>query len=148
MQESMMMADVGCIVKVSGSRIATPFGPPRPGSTPMTIPSTSPIAIMPMVYHVGATAKPCRSELRSSTSTFPRSRLERSVAEQRFQRAFGQRHQKLDFEKPEQNRVQSDADQQRLDPAVFIHHAHEARGEHGRSNVGPDPLYRSDIDQR
>ena len=31
MHDSITIADVGSIVKVSGSRIATPFGPPRPG---------------------------------------------------------------------------------------------------------------------
>src|SRR5215475_8301742 len=35
MQESMMMADVGGMVNVSGNRIATPLAPPNPGSTPM-----------------------------------------------------------------------------------------------------------------
>ena len=32
------MAEVGSIVNVSGSRIATPFGPPSPGSTPTKMP--------------------------------------------------------------------------------------------------------------
>ena len=36
------MAEVGSIEKVSGSRIATPLGPPRPGSTPTKMPSVSP----------------------------------------------------------------------------------------------------------
>ena len=62
-----MIADVGGIVNVSGSRMATPLGPPRPGSTPMTIPSTTPITIMPMLYHVRATEKPCSSEPMSYT---------------------------------------------------------------------------------
>ena len=30
-----MIAEVGDMLKVSGSRIATPLAPPRPGSTPM-----------------------------------------------------------------------------------------------------------------
>ena len=38
----MMIAEVGDIEKVSGSRIATPLAPPRPGSTPMMTPSTMP----------------------------------------------------------------------------------------------------------
>jgi hypothetical protein len=42
MQESMMIAVVGGMAKVSGSRIATPFAPPRPGSTPMMTPRTTP----------------------------------------------------------------------------------------------------------
>src|SRR3990172_6081606 len=39
---SRMMADVGGMVKVSGSRMATPLAPPRPGSTPITVPSAMP----------------------------------------------------------------------------------------------------------
>jgi hypothetical protein len=39
---SRMMADVGGIVNVSGSRIATPLAPPSPGSTPMMVPSVMP----------------------------------------------------------------------------------------------------------
>src|ERR671912_1765115 len=41
-----MIADVGGIVNVSGSRIATPLAPPRPGSTPMTVPSVMPTTAM------------------------------------------------------------------------------------------------------
>jgi hypothetical protein len=37
-----MIADVGGIRMVSGSRIATPLAPPRPGSTPMMVPSVMP----------------------------------------------------------------------------------------------------------
>ncbi len=52
------MAEVGSIVKVNGSRIATPFGPPSPGSTPTKMPSTSPTIITASVFHVSKTAKP------------------------------------------------------------------------------------------
>ena len=45
MQDSMMIAEVGDIEKVSGSRIATPFAPPSPGSTPMMTPSRMPTTI-------------------------------------------------------------------------------------------------------
>ena len=40
-----MIAEVGGMLKVSGSRIATPLAPPRPGSTPMITPSTMPITM-------------------------------------------------------------------------------------------------------
>ena len=43
----MMIAEVGGIVNVSGSRIATPFAPPRPGSTPMMTPSMMPTTMAP-----------------------------------------------------------------------------------------------------
>ena len=41
-----MIAEVGGIVKVSGSRIATPLAPPSPGSTPMMVPSMMPTTAM------------------------------------------------------------------------------------------------------
>ncbi len=37
-----MIAETGDMEKVSGNRIATPFAPPRPGSTPMSTPSAMP----------------------------------------------------------------------------------------------------------
>ena len=54
----MMIAEVGGIVNVSGSRIATPLAPPRPGSTPMITPSTMPIIISSRLNGVSTTAKP------------------------------------------------------------------------------------------
>jgi hypothetical protein len=45
MQDNRMMAEVGGMLKVRGSRIATPLAPPRPGNTPMTTPSTMPITM-------------------------------------------------------------------------------------------------------
>ena len=41
----MTMAEVGDMLKVSGSRIATPFAPPRPGNTPTITPSRMPMTI-------------------------------------------------------------------------------------------------------
>ena len=58
MHDNMMIADVGGIVNVSGSRIATPFAPPRPGSTPMMTPSTIPSTIRRMLNGCSTTAKP------------------------------------------------------------------------------------------
>ena len=55
----MMIADVGGIVNVSGSRIAMPFAPPRPGSTPISTPSVMPISMKRKFLSVNATAKPC-----------------------------------------------------------------------------------------
>src|SRR5262245_56218366 len=67
MQESMMMADVGGMVNVSGSRMATPLAPPSPGSTPMMTPSRMPTSINATLYQESATLKPPMSELISST---------------------------------------------------------------------------------
>ena len=58
-----MIADVappGCcaIVNVSGSRIATPFAPPRPGNTPISTPNVTPANMRARLNHVIAMAKP------------------------------------------------------------------------------------------
>jgi len=45
MHDNMMIAEVGDIENVSGSRIATPLAPPSPGSTPMMTPSMIPTSI-------------------------------------------------------------------------------------------------------
>ncbi|MEY9622932.1 hypothetical protein ABH982_006389 [Bradyrhizobium ottawaense] len=49
MHDSMMIADVGGMLKVRGSRIATPLAPPSPGSTPMMTPSVMPMIISMML---------------------------------------------------------------------------------------------------
>ena len=54
-----MIAEVGDIENVSGSRIATPLAPPRPGSTPMTTPSRMPTIITPILNGCRTVAKPC-----------------------------------------------------------------------------------------
>src|ERR1700682_5499871 len=66
MHDSITIAEVGSMVKVSGSRIATPFGPPSPGSTPTKMPSTSPTIIKASVFQVSRTAKPCISRPKAS----------------------------------------------------------------------------------
>src|SRR5262245_38246085 len=53
-----MMAEVGGMVKVRGSRMATPLAPPRPGSTPMTVPRSTPTTATPRLNGVMATEKP------------------------------------------------------------------------------------------
>ena len=78
MHDSMMMAEVGGIVKVRGSRIATPLAPPRPGSTPMITPSRMPTSIKARLYQDNATLKPPISEVISSTG-FPPLRRFRSL---------------------------------------------------------------------
>ena len=50
-----MMAEVGGIVNVNGSRMATPFAPPSPGKTPMIVPSAIPTTAMKRLKGVTAT---------------------------------------------------------------------------------------------
>lgn len=64
----MMIAEVGDIVNVRGSRIATPLAPPRPGSTPISTPRMMPTNIRPMFIGVRITEKPCIRALISSIS--------------------------------------------------------------------------------
>src|SRR3982750_2040357 len=66
MHDSITIAEVGDIVKVSGSRIATPLAPPRPGNTPISTPSVMPTNIRPMFIGVRTTAKPWSSEFSST----------------------------------------------------------------------------------
>src|SRR5689334_14165918 len=87
MHESITIAEVGSIVKVSGSRIATPFGPPSPGSTPTKMPRVSPSIIRARIFHVSRTLKPYIRRPKASTAR-------RSAPEQGFERPL--RHQNVE----------------------------------------------------
>src|SRR5262249_50364762 len=71
MHDSMMIAEVGDIEKVSGSRIATPLAPPSPGSTPTMTPSRMPMHISRILYGCRTTAKPWNRLTISSIRRFP-----------------------------------------------------------------------------
>src|SRR3546814_2231568 len=66
-QDSMMIAEVGGMLKVSGSRMATPLAPPSPGSTPMSTPSVIPMNMYMMFIGSPRTPKPSINELSAST---------------------------------------------------------------------------------
>src|SRR3982750_2865786 len=53
-----MIAEVGGMRNVSGSRMATPFAPPSPGRTPMIVPSVMPTTAIIRLNGVIATWKP------------------------------------------------------------------------------------------
>src|SRR6185369_15401771 len=59
MPASMIIAPVGSSFMVSGSSIAIVAGGPRPGSTPITVPSTTPITHITRLLRVSATWNPC-----------------------------------------------------------------------------------------
>ena len=63
-----MTAETGDIAKVSGSRIAIPFAPPSPGSTPISTPRMMPTIISIKFSGCRATAKPCIKRPSSSMS--------------------------------------------------------------------------------
>ena len=62
-----MIAEVGDMLKVSGSRMATPLAPPSPGSTPMRTPSVMPMNMYMMFAGSPRTLKPAINELNAST---------------------------------------------------------------------------------
>src|SRR6267143_5845160 len=106
MQDSITMADVGSIVNVNGSRIATPLGPPSPGSTPTKMPSTSPTIIKASVFQVSSTVKPCNSRVKASIGFA----LE---AEGRFKRPFRHDDIERDLEGEEHQEREHEAGEQR-----------------------------------
>src|SRR5688572_27597874 len=66
MPASMIMAPVGSSRKVSGSSIAMVAGGPSPGSTPITVPSTTPRTHMSRFVPLNATWNPCSRPWRIS----------------------------------------------------------------------------------
>src|SRR5204863_6920219 len=139
MQDSRMIAEVcppGCcaIENVSGSRIATPLAPPRPGSTPMITPRTMPANISIRLNHVMATAKPPMREFISCILRAAPS----GEAEGRFDRALGQRHLEPDLEHEEEHHHRSHAHRDDLGPAVLAQVAHEEGDEERRGHVDPE----------
>src|SRR5579859_7824708 len=100
MHDSRMMAEVcppgvDAIEKVSGSRIATPLAPPRPGSTPMITPRMIPANMSIRLNHDSATWKP---PIRDSISCIAAS----GEAEGRLERTLGQWNLEPDLEHQEE----------------------------------------------
>src|SRR6185295_15258620 len=132
MHESITIAEVGDIVNVRGSRIATPLAPPSPGSTPIRTPSVMPTNIRPMLSGVRTTRKPCSSEFSASMREELLGNALAAVAagsvaqeRQRREAALVERHLEPDLEHREQERVDGDADQHRLPRRVLAEHDHE-----------------------
>src|SRR6478609_11611476 len=134
MHDSRMIAEVappGCcaIEKVSGSRIATPLAPPRPGSTPMMTPRMMPANISITLNQESATAKPPSSD---SISCIRALLLE---AEQRFEGALGQGHLEPHLEHQEEDHHGAQRDRGDLRPRILAEMAHEERDEDHRRFV-------------
>src|SRR5215470_10246283 len=130
MDVSRMIADVGGIVKVNGSKIATPFAPPSPGRTPMMVPSTIPITAMTRLKGVIAIWNP-----RSRCSSPP---MRASVPESRFERALWQGDQEPDLEDEERGERNRDRHQHRRDPSVPADHPHVGGQVYGAADVEPE----------
>src|SRR3954464_12921198 len=142
MQESRMMAEVAppgvcAMLKVRGSRMATPLAPPSPGSTPMMTPRITPVNISSRLVSDSATAKPCASAWISATSAQP---------EERFDGPLGQRHQEPALEYQEEGHRGAGADRGHFPPCELAQPAHEEGDEHDRGDVDADPGDRPGVD--
>src|SRR5476651_1460796 len=135
MHDSRMIAEVvppGCCAmpKVSGSRIATPLAPPRPGSTPMITPRITPANISTILVSESATAKPCIRDWICSISAQP---------QPGFERPLGQRNLEPDFEDDVEEHAVADADRGQLPPLILAEPAHEEADEQDGRDVDAQP---------
>src|SRR5436190_11712620 len=141
MHDSITIAEVGSMVKVSGSRIATPLGPPRPGSTPTKMPSTSPRIIKVMIFQVMRTAKPCSSNPNASMTGF-------LAAERRFERTLRHDDVKGDVEGHEHHGGEHQGGEHRLPPRDLAYHSHETRNQQEACDIEPKELHGEAEQQR
>src|SRR6516165_8585453 len=106
MHDSITIADVGSMVNVSGSRIATPFGPPSPGRTPTKMPSTRPTIISASVLPVRRTLNPCSNKVRASIAALK--------SEGSFERALGHDDVECKLKGDEHNEREQEGGRNRL----------------------------------
>src|SRR6266568_3747450 len=133
MQDSITMAEVGSIVKVSGRRIATPLGPPRPGSTPTKMPRIKPTIISASVFHVSSTLKPY---IRRPNASIPLT----LVTEQGFERPLRHDDVERDLESDEHDEGEEKRGEQGLPDADASDEYHEARDQQEARHVQTEPL--------
>src|SRR4051812_26809789 len=115
MPESMIRDDSGDRLKVIGSSMAMVGIGPMPGSTPISVPSITPMKQMPMLVHVAAAAKPIIRLLKTSIMGSLRPPAERQRLRQRQHENDGREHGKSDAE--EQRFLPA-----RLGPRISAHH--------------------------
>src|SRR6476660_6186694 len=141
MQESITMAEVGSMVNVSGKRIATPLGPPSPGSTPTKMPSTSPTIISASIFHVSRPAKPCRRRPQASMELV-------LVPEGRFERSLRHDDVKGDIDGYEHQRREHERRQERFPQRDPADEPHEARDQQKARDIEPEELRHQAEQQR
>src|SRR5262249_26170363 len=108
-----MIAEVGGIRNVSGSRMATPFAPPKPGSTPMMVPSVMPTTAISRLKGVIATWNPPRMFSKPI-----------SVPEPGFDGSLGKRDEEPALEDHEGHDWNADGEREGRDPGVLPDPAH------------------------
>src|SRR3979411_2804416 len=141
MQDSITMAEVGSMVKVSGSKMATPLGPPSPGNTPTKMPSTSPTIISASVFHVSSTAKPCINRPKASIKSVLSS-------ERRFQRPFRHDDVEGDIEGHEHDGREHESGEQRFPQRDLADDPHESRDQQKARDIEPEKLHGDTEQQR
>src|SRR5581483_8705872 len=123
----MMIADVGDIPKVSGSRSATPDTGPMPGRAPISVPTATPASAMNRLKGVSAIEKP-----RSRLSKMSTGGLDPEDA-----------HREGDLEPVREDQVgegrHPDRDGRRLAPRVALEEAQDPEQEQGRPQDHADP---------
>src|SRR5919201_1327016 len=145
MHESRMIAVVvppGCcaIEKVSGNRIATPFAPPSPGSTPMMTPRMMPTNMKATFLKLSATTKPWSNASISAIAL--------AHAQCRLERPLGQRHQEPDFEDEKEHHAVADAHRDDFPPRVFAEPADQPDIDRGRDEDGQHQRELVRLDER
>src|SRR6267378_4250982 len=119
---SRMIADVGGMRNVSGSRMATPLAPPSPGSTPMMVPSVIPTTATSRLNGVIAMWKP-RAMFSKPIS----------VTQPGFERSLGQGDQEPALEDDERRHRERHRETEGGGPGMVPDPAHvEAEVERGR----------------
>src|SRR5262245_21968922 len=149
MQDSMMIAEVGDIEKVSGSRMATPLAPPSPGSTPMITPNRMPTTISSRLNGWMTTANPW-NRLAISSISDPNSPapsppaalaklLFRLKPQQFLDRPLRQGNEEPFFEDHIGEGGNADRNRQRQSPAVAAEPFHEHADQQHRGDVEAEP---------
>src|SRR6185437_10650450 len=164
MQDSMMIAEVGDMPKVSGRRMATPLAAPSPGRTPIRTPSVMPMNMYMMFIGTSTISKPCISDQNESKSILPESRRApfgsprrsvsqisipgRLIAEPCFQGALGERHQEPDLEGEEERESDRGGDGDRDQAPIAAEPDHEDGDEDRAGDVDADIDDEDRIDRR
>src|SRR5512145_2404733 len=147
MHDNMMIAEVGDIEKVSGSRIATPLAPPRPGNTPIKTPSVMPTQMRSRLKGSSTTAKPWNSAATSligrcplGASSIPRPRhdLGHSITQHRLKRPFGERHQEPFLEGDERDDRHAERHRDRFLERIAAEPPHEQADENRRRDINAE----------
>src|ERR671914_2371643 len=124
MPASMIIALAGFMRKVSGRSIAIVAGGPRPGITPITVPSATPTRHHSRFIGCSATANPCISPERTST--------------------LGQPHAEREREDEVESRARCDRGDCRDLPWPPVHHGDDEESERGEAHEEASDLQQRD----